>query len=311
MANKSNKKSIDSFFQENVAFFVCLLFSIVVWIAIKMSEEYTVRDKFDINYKIESAYDFTNNPLQTIDFDKTGTGWALIKSSTPVLDKNVTIETIPEIHSQLIQRSELTQLISRKINTPNIKVDNLSVDAVYLQYEKRDTKRVPIKLIGTIKPTNGYIFTDDIILSPDHVVISGATSVLDTIAFWPTQSIGDIHIKEPFEQSHPLSLENHINLDINSISIKADVEQITQKKLTVPIYTDNKNVQLLPAYVQVEFNTGISRFHSFNADQFSFKVRIDSTDNRSNKNAPVILEKYPRHIINVRFQPKVVEYLFN
>jgi YbbR domain-containing protein len=141
----------------------------------------------------------------------------------------------------------------------------LEPDTVFFVLSDRVKKRVPV--INEVNPAfaSGYRKYQNAQIKPTHVTISGPMVYIDSIAYVKTEALqlsninGDVDKKIDIEFDHPL-----VTVNPPEVSYHLDVDQFTEKKITLPIKLrnipeDNK-VSIYPAQVDVYCKVGLRDF---------------------------------------------------
>ena len=143
-------------------------------------------------------------------------------------------------------------------------------------------------------------------------MISGPKKIIDTIFEWKTQLLSI----EGLEASKEIDLAlkptyNHITLNKNSVMIQLDVEQYTEKKLTVPIKIEGLKKHsyiCLPSFVEVSLMVGMSKYDYLNKNDISAIIYVEDI-NTTDEKYPVTIVKKPANVIIKNLKPNYVDVI--
>ncbi len=292
-------------------YFGFLILTIVIWLFIKMSEQFYVNQQFDIDYLLDDHYVFTEIPANTISTQLQAKGWDLFNLHIGRLGKKLQLKVQPETDKQTINHTELIRAIKMQFLGDRIKVLQISPEHIPLKYELLAQKKVPVLLNGKLSPAKGYTFKKPIGFDPDSVLLKGQLQSLNGIDFWPTTPINLEGLKDSITieiDLQPIQAEDIIVLQ-EKVRLTAAIEQKTRKTLTAAIHYDTSKMHIIPKIVELSFEVGLSRYDSIRASDFVFEIQLDSTTSEENLIAPVVLVKKPQEIEQVNYQPKVAKYI--
>lgn len=69
----------------------------------------------------------------------------------------------------------------------DLAVQSIFPSVIQIQLDELDTKQLPVRFRGTVSPADDYLLTGGPTLLPDRVVVAGARSILDTLAWVATE----------------------------------------------------------------------------------------------------------------------------
>ena len=174
-----------------ITFLFCLLISVFFWLLMTLSKQYIISVNFPvqyINFPIDKV--IANHLPETIDIQIESKGFNLFwyklkhKNETIFVDINDVNPLAIKNHYYLLSNSRVDKIKAQFSN--NIKIVKVYPDTIFLNFNKKITKRVPVKPNVTITFQNQYQQRDSMILTPSFIDISGASDVVDKINFVET-----------------------------------------------------------------------------------------------------------------------------
>ena len=139
-----------------------------------------------------------------------------------------------------------------------------SPDSFQIKIEKYISKSVPIKNNVLVKPLAGYTIVDDITLTPSHIEISGAQSVVDTCDSIYTKADYWDKLKLPIEK--PIDLiqpkTDLLRISESNTVINADIQKLMERRLynisvNVINIPDNMKALVIPSSLSLIIQGGV------------------------------------------------------
>ena len=245
-----------------------------------------VKDKGTVllNYMLGKSF----YPL-TIDFEEHGSSESHVRMEARQFEKKI-----------LTQLNASTRLLSMK------------PDTLEYYYSTGASKRVPVRLQGTVSAARQYYLADTLFL-PDSVQVYAPAAVLDTIVAAYTQRVKLENLSDTLRRTVPLLGGRAMKFVPSSVELVLPVDMYTEKTVEVPLHGDgfpaDKVLRAFPSKIQVTFQVGMSRFHRITADDFHLSVSYEELLRLGSDKYTVRLEHYPQGISNVRCYPEQVDFL--
>ncbi|OCX53102.1 hypothetical protein BEL04_01940 [Mucilaginibacter sp. PPCGB 2223] len=296
-------------------FITCLVLAIVAWLLTSLSAQQ--------EYKVKMAVVFTNPPLRrsfrslqpdTIEAKVKGTGWNLLLSSMNVENTSISVSL-----KDLDQRNYIvlsTQLAAINQKRPADRpITKLLPDTLYFDFSSRAVKRVPIQLQYNIGFKKQFGISDQIVLRPNYVTLSGPADVLEKIKSWKTDSLVLNDVEAPVEESVRLQGLHESNMTIypKTVRVRIPVDEFTEKTVQIPVKLINNknyyNVKLYPQKVKVTFMVSLNRYPGINNEFFEAVADLDQWHEKGPEELPVRLTTFPDYCKIVSIEPKNLDFI--
>ncbi|MEG1728966.1 MAG: YbbR-like domain-containing protein [Bacteroidaceae bacterium] len=185
-------------------------------------------------------------------------------------------------------------------------------DTLEYYYNYGLCKRVPVRIQGSIQAERFYTLSS-VVLKPDSVTVYASTPMFDTITAAYTQPIYISNLNDTMSLKTNFVKIRGAKFDPSDVKVSLFVDQITEKKVQVPIkwvnFPATKMLRTFPSKVTITFQVGMSMYRRINADNFVIVVNYEELlKNKSNK-CRVSLKSVPAGASHVRIHPQEVEYL--
>lgn len=311
---KLNKENIKEFLKTDRAILmICISIAFVFWLLTKLSYLYKDSVIVQLEYQIPKDKIFTYPPAQQLEVDIEGKGWDLMGLAFSNKERVVSIP-VGENEIKTISALSLNAKVMKFI--PKAKILNIHPENIALQTEDVATKKIPVILDEQIKLAPLHQYVDSIRINPQVIEITGPASIIRDINQWktnvlipPEEVTKDINIVLSLT-THPNS---NISLSTNKINCVAGVEEITEKRVEVPIEVlnapDSLLLVILPKTIEVVCQVGLSDYAGLKTDDFKAIVDFSQIDLFSERSIRVLLKEKPFYVRQIQYAPKKVDYI--
>ncbi len=285
-----------------------------------LSKEYSIEINFPVNY-INFPIDkiVANNLPETIDIEIKSTGFNLLiykikqKHDTVLIDAKDS-KHLPAKNNFYILPNARIDKIAAQFNN-DVKIMKVYPDTIFLNYNKKKSKNVPVKANLKINFDHLYQQTDSIKLSPAFITVSGASELVDKITFVETMPVKLKKVSDSISiQLHVLKTPDLKLLELSQSIIQAtiNVTKFTEANIELPVEVENLpsnlGLKTFPDKISVKYNVAFKNYENITPLQFRAVVDYSKIESGSNK-LKVQLVKYPSEIRAVKINPEKVEYI--
>ena len=271
-----------------------------------------------ISYPIEFVFNVDStvvmNPLPTtIKIDVSSGGWNLFRRTL--------IFSIDPIQVELDNPSEvnfLTQSFLRPIVEDQLKgltINYIVTDTLFLSIERKITKRMILKVDSLSLPLEeDYQLMSNITIQPDHVVLTGPKSIINSFESDFYITLDENNIDEDFNGrvEVPIVFEDLIQSYPSEVNVSFEVDKFKNVKIGVPIilqnFPSNRVTTLLDSIVDVTYRVKESFKEDFSSEDFYVVLDYDflKTDSLG---VPVLI-KYPDTLRTVSMDSQKVRFRY-
>lgn len=311
---KLSKENIKEFLKTDRAILmICISIAFVFWMMTKLSYAYKDSVIIQLDYQIPEGKIFTYPPAQQLEVDIEGRGWDLLGMTFSNKERIVSIP-VEENEIKTISVSSLNAKVLKFI--PKAKILNIHPENIKLQIEDVATKKIPIILDEQVQLAPLHQLVDSIHIEPNVLEIKGPASVIRDINHWKTNVlIPGQQLTKDIEVN--LSLVTHPNssISLSTYAVKciAKVEEITEKRIEVPIEVlnapDSLLLVILPKEIEVACQVGLSDYAGLESSDFKAVVDFSTLDLFKERSIRVLLKERPKFIRQIQYRPKKVDYI--
>jgi YbbR domain-containing protein len=305
---------------KRVATFLCCLFiSLLFWLLMTLSKEYTIIVTYPVGY-INAPKDkvISNKLPSSINIEIRSKGFFLLaykfrEAQTVYVDLNESRPLRSRNYFYLLTNAQINKFTDQF--SSRIKILEVIPDTIFLNFNKKITKRVPVKANLTLNIDSRYQQSDSIKLVPGFVDISGAADVISRIDHVETVpvTIQNIDRSQTITLAIAVdSVKKEFELSATKVKALVNVVKFTEANIELPIEAINVpagyTLKSFPGKVNVKYNVAFDNYEKINAQQFRAVIDYKKTEPGSNK-LRIILEKFPAEIRSVKLNPEKVEFI--
>ncbi|NND61873.1 MAG: hypothetical protein HKN48_01635 [Flavobacteriaceae bacterium] len=297
-------------------FFFFLLLALIFWFLTKFSNKSAATVDVYLAYtNVPEAVMVSQNNLNEVSFNISATGFQFLsyKLKEPTIYLDIS-EKYTKGDSAIVYSSvELIKVISDQLDN-NALIQNISPSELKVELDLLSSKKVPVTLDADISFRDGYRLLKPLVVVPDSIRVTGPSKALNELNSVTTKLLAKKNVAEDIDEritiNQPSNVE--INLSANQVEIKGEVEEFTQKKLTIPIdiinLPEEVNIKLIPKEVIITFEVAMSNFNTVSTSNFRIVCDYSLSSEMENYMVPKLVAQ-PEGVHHIEFEPKRVEYL--
>lgn len=310
-------------------FLMCLVFSFLAWLSIKLSKETTTT--FPVTLQITNLPDsliFTQQTDSVIAISLQTNGVRLF--SNPFFSRKNTIGIdYGSLQKPRGQRSDLffytaTQAELKYSLENDIPASNVSAnpDTIFFSATRAFRKKVPVVVERNIRFRPGFRQYNFPVIIPDSVYVTGPEFLRDSVNFIKTSPIvsndADKNIEVKTTLINPWRNRN-VTFSETEVNVTLQIEEFTEATIELPISLDcpqiNENysgtkILLFPDKVTVHYLVALKDISSINPSMFKSKVFCPDTLQQTDNRLPVEINEHPGLVEIIRLRPSEVEYVW-
>jgi len=287
---------------------------LLFWLLVKLSQNHKANRQVAITYTLPDDMSFVTIPPDQVRVTLEGRGWDLMYDYFGRRNSEVNFN----LASTVLQNITNNQLKGRMVDnakSTNITVEDMSFDYISIELGESATKKIPIILEQQLNFAPEHQLQSAIQLTPDSIILSGPSSILETYTSWSTTLLSLENLKNTTTRPLPLQPNNmpQIQLSESAVQVQIPVEQFTEKSIFIPVMVKGApdSLKVFPNKVKTNFVVGLSRYDTISAKDFRLEVDLKGVPiNQSNNTAPILITQQPLGVKNIQFSPKAVQFLF-
>ena len=291
-----------------------ILIAGLLWLIIKLSDNYTVTVPFAIHYVDIPASQLVIDNNQEINVTVTTTGFKLLnyyikgKKDRKI---DISLKEVKYKKSEDRLYSYNSRFIADKISeflASNANEIMLIEDVQYFSMSRLASKRVKIVPATNFAFEKQYSYYGEPMSTPDSITIYGAVEDVNRTKEIKTKVITRKNVNQNILTRAKLDLDERLSTDIDEVEVSVNVEKYTESAVVIPIdVPGNLDMHLYPSKVNVKYIVAMKDYAIINS--MSFKAIVDTTNMFFSDVLPVELVLYPNNTQIIGIEPKEVEYI--
>lgn len=303
-----------------VTFFFCLLISVFVWLLMSLSKEYVISVSFPVKYvNLPKDKLIANQLPEVIDLELRSTGFNLLvyklkqHRETVMFDINDVKASNKKNNYYILSNSRLDRITSQFSEA--IKVVHIKPDTVFVNYNKKISKTVPVHAIVNIEFADQYQQADSIQLEPKTIEVMGSKEALAKIEYvetavyklknQSTNAIIDMRLEKKPDMKQ-------IEFSQNTVKARINVMKFTEAQVELPIEVLNLpvglNLKTFPDKVTLKYQVAFDDYGKINTSDFKVVVDYSKIEKGSNK-LKLSVQKSPLNVRAIKLSAEKVEYI--
>ena len=299
-------------------FFIFLFFFLVAggfWLLQTLNNDYEA--EFSVPVRLRKVPDnivLTSEPASKLRVSVKDKGTVLLNYMLGKSFYPVTIDFTEYLNDDNRVRIPASRFAAEVVSQMKASTQLLSIEPDTLEYiySTGASKRVPVRLSGSVKAGRQYFFPDTL-YQPDSVMVYAPEAMLDTIHAAYTQYVNLENVTDTVRRQLLLQAQRGVKLVPSSIQLMLPVDIYTEKTVEVPLqgigFPMGMALRTFPSKVQITFQVGVSRFREISADDFHIYVSYDELQRLGTDKYTVRLQNIPQGVNHVRINPEQVDFL--
>ena len=271
-----------------------------------------------ISYPIEFVFNVDStvvmNPLPTtIKIDVSSGGWNLFRRTLIFSIDPIQVELDNPSEVNFLTQSFLSPIVEDQLK--GLTINYIVTDTLFLSIERKITKRMILKVDSLSLPLEeDYQLMSNITIQPDHVVLTGPKSIINSFESDFYITLDENNIDEDFNGrvEVPIVFEDLIKSYPSEVNVSFEVDKFKNVKIGVPIilqnFPSNRVTTLLDSIVDVTYRVKESFKEDFSSEDFYVVLDYDflKTDSLG---VPVLI-KYPDTLRTVSMDSQKVRFRY-
>lgn len=285
-----------------------------------LSKEYTISISFPVKYtNLPTDKLIVNQLPETIDIEIRSSGFNLLiyklkqHKETIMLDINDAKSTQVK-NNYFINCNNHLDKVTGQFNSA-IKVVHIKPDTVFINYNKKISKTVPVKINLNIEFAEQYQQTDSIQIEPQTIEIMGTKEVLASIEFVETAVTNlkgvDKTVLIDLKLVKSLFMKQ-VEFSQEYVKVKVNVTKFTEAIVELPVEVDNLpnglTLKTFPDKISVKYQVAYDDYGKINSSDFKIAVDYSKIEEGSNKLKVQVL-KSPVNVRSIKLSNERVEYI--
>lgn len=211
-----------------------------------------------------------------------------------------------------LNEAELMTMLQNQL-TGTIKPLQVIPRRIPLIFEEKFSKKIPVEVVSDISFRKNFYQLGKLIIKPDSIEISGPQTIVESLNYWETDTIKLVDLEASKKGKATISQSDKFNINFSDylVDYEINVEQYTEKKLTIPVNIINSpadfDILILPKMVNLKCLVPIEMYE--NIESGDFKITADFINQKNNDLIYLTLTRQPAYVKEINFTPNAVEFI--
>ncbi len=213
-----------------------------------------------------------------------------------------------------IDTRTVKEVLSAELN--GMTILDIYPDTLFFKLTNILVKKVPVEPVLAMHSKffqQQFMLNGNIEVSPDSVIISGPKPLVDSINYITTIALKYNNLSDTIEDQADLKEIHLITFSQPSVNILIPVDRFTEVENQLAIETinvpDSLHMIAIPGQATVTFRICLSNYNRIINSPLIPRIDYNEIREQNKSRLTVFLIDTPQFISNLRFNPKVTEYL--
>jgi hypothetical protein len=217
----------------------------------------------------------------------------------------------------------LTRNINERLTTAlnetnkNLEILDISPDTLFFNFSRLRKRNIAIKaaiIKNELMFARQHMLNGEPYIIPDSVVVSGPSSMLDTLKYIYTEPIELENEADTIEKTrHLKTFDERVTYSLNKVKVVIPIDRFTESEYEIPIdavnVPENLVIKTFPNKIRINYLITLSNFNKVTSGSFHAFVDYNSIDIDINPKLKIELDSLPAMVQNVKIKPAYVEFL--
>ena len=254
------------------------LLGVFLWLSVNLREQYQI--SLDAPLTIDGIPEgmAIRTPVPaTLQLRFRGDGWRLA---------TLLIGSVPHLHVPLSSLApdnptiSINDVLDHIALARGVQLIDINPDTVSVMLDRKGNKTVAVIPDVTVSFRDGYGQVGPVIVSPESITVSGATTVLGQITAWHTAAVRFDDLKNPLEEDVRIaeSADHPLEFSPASVKIRVNIQPFAERVFSgLPVeiraLPPNRDIIFIPPKVEIVARGGIRQLAS--VLPVDFQVSVD------------------------------------
>lgn len=252
-----------------------IVFSIVIWGSVTLSEQYFSTITLKVNViNCPNGYTFGNINPEKVTLRVKANGWQLLNLN---LNAGNYFYVSADNDSGMLSADLLAEVSENNWLGSGITVTDIFPRNISYKVEEIAFKKIKVEPVTELKFQSGYGLATPVKINPDSVLVSGPKSSITTIQSIKTQTVSLSSLDNKTSIITDLIFPAGFNILQKKAEITFDVQKIVEHsfdniKVEILDISPDRSVVLIPNVLSVNLRGGVNILGKISAEEISAKV---------------------------------------
>ncbi len=300
---------------------VCFFIAIIFWFLLALSRDYPATVTFPITYtNLPDKKIIVNDLPDSIALQIKAKGFRIMAYKLSTRRKVLEIDVASRLQSGRSLQGEVLAVPTRVFAPdfirqfgPDIAIFGYQPDSIVFYFSELVTKKLPVQLRMNIQYDKQYDASEELIISPDSIEVSGPPSVVNNLTMVETEVLNLTGVKTEIRQEVSIKKNKLLSYKKDKVNLIGPVEKYTEgimsariKVIKVP---PGCTLKTFPDRVDVRYLVALSNYNKIEEHMFELVVNGEFADTKHPDKLKLELVRFPSLIRSPALDPDKVDYI--
>jgi hypothetical protein len=209
--------------------------------------------------------------------------------------------------------------LTSEINDPNknIQILDISPDTLFFNFSRIRKKKVQVVAIiqqSESRFARQHMLNGEITVTPDSVIVSGPTYILDTMTQITSEPINLKNEEDTVYRAVRIAqFDSRVIIPSVKVEAMIPIDRFTESEFDIPIHAvhvpEGLAVKTFPGTIQIKYLITLSNFNKISPASFFAYIDYNNIDLDINSKLKVELDSLPFFVHDIKIKPAYVEFL--
>jgi hypothetical protein len=205
-------------------------------------------------------------------------------------------------------------ILSEELN--QVQILDITPDTLFFRFNELKVKKIAVKPIMNLHEKFfhvQYMQNGEIEVIPDSVIISGPSTLLNSMTYAYTEPVNLSNLSDTAEINCSLQLVEGISYSQQKVKLVIPVDKFTEVEETHSVMSinvpDSLQMIAVPGQVKVTYRVCMSNYNKISHNPLLLYIDYENIGEGPAQRLPVFLSDTPRFISNIQLSPERIEFL--
>lgn len=299
-------------------FLIFLLFSSLAWFISKLSEDYTGRASFVLEYKnVPDSLLFVGASKQQLDVKLSASGFSFLGFSLGNKKINIDVSKAQEKNKKYVVPKNVYQVQVERQLPQSMELKSIDDgEDIIVELYPLFTKKIPVVSNLEVGLEQNFMLEEVLRIQPDSITIKGPKKELDKLSFMKTEVKKVENISSDFSEKLALLVPEYaknVKFSDSNVSVYAKVVRFSEKVIKVPITVVNLpedfEIKIFPDVASVVCKAKIDDLKELKPTHFNVIADYNLIRDKEQQTIPLEIKGAPKNLNTPKLMENEVTYI--
>lgn len=295
---------------------ICFLVSLLFWVLIKFSKEYTYYVDYPVSYVNHPIDKYLKTPPNSsIKVKVKAFGFNYLKEWFSSKNLNIDVPSLQkyakaDVYYGLtdVHRPEITKELN------GFSILDIDPDTLFLNYSQKTKKTVPIEVPQNLSLRDNFMQYGSFKIIPNEIEVFGPSHILEALSSVSTEELVREDVFEDVKAKLRVVLpDEFLSTRDETVEVIQEVERFTQINKVIPIKIKNSprgvNAIVKPPSVELSYWIAMQDVEKVTNSDFEIYCDYNESSMTQSDVLNVFIGKTPSVVSRVKYAPKTIELI--